>query len=86
MNSTAKWLASALCVLRMTYAQAELAVDTKFAGSTKNQDQMTMEERTTPEQEKFKQTWEQRVLQDIAVSNEGVTPTNGLAVASRTII
>ncbi|EEG07217.1 hypothetical protein [Pseudogulbenkiania ferrooxidans] len=83
MNSTAKWLASALCVLGMTYAQAELAVDTKFAGSTKNQDQMTMEERITPEQEKFKQTWEQRVLQDIAASNEGITPTNGLADLSR---
>lgn len=83
MNNITKWLARALFACSMLNAQAELVVDTKFAGSTKNQDQMTWEEMTDSAFEKFIQTWSQRILLDIAASNEGIEPTSTPTSISR---
>lgn len=83
IKNIARKLLSIGLVLCATLAQADLIVDTKYAGSSKNSDQMSWDERHDQKYAQFKKRWEKNIFKAIADDNDGITfsDTSGITPA-----
>lgn len=74
MRCIAKKILSSSLLLCATLAHAELVVDTKFGGSSKNAKEMNWDEQMLLRP--FNAKWDKAILQAIAEDNEGIAPSS----------